>query len=977
MNNIMLHSGYPHQPIHSAQQPTHASYNNVSRAASANEGLTARITGPGTSPHFLAAASGRASATTILPTHPNNSTDAQSAGNVDLASNQVAPPVPRPLTVHEQEMIAQLDKLKYFLATAPSRWSSPNSSASDPLVQHPQSASHPAMNRFLLPSGEFVSCVLWGGLYHVTGTDIVRALVFRFDAFARPVRNMKKFEEGVFSDLRNLKPGNDACLEEPKSPFLDLLFKYQCIRTQKKQKVFYWFSVPHDRLFLDALERDLKREKMGLEPTTVVVGEPARSFTYDPKRTLYEQFVASRGGEGDELDRAIRAAERSPEHAYLVSNNLEPAASGSAAKPATLALARKLESDAELNSDVEATPEPHSRAGTQQPPNAINNQSGHGKQFFNMLSLFEGSPSYKQRRKKVVKPARRRIASGGTGTESESEAGVGVGLRFLDRDVASGSVSGLDLPQNLGNLASDPMNRALGVQDHISSRANSLAIPHAARQSPYAHDPSIHGSVAVPSVSLRQHQTEVTNGLNGNVDGLISAPHVSSSLRSDISQQLTQVSPDLQLQYQASASALPSTNLGAYDTSHPAVPATDAYANQTSDVSGGLVPSTKAYVCPLYSCGRLYREPGYLRDHIRSHTTDKPYQCERCYKKFSRTDLLTQHHQTHSRADNGDPQAQLGLERADEEETMLMGEKICEVEVRGEVEDVAGEPGQLRGIGVVCIYPSSNGDQTIVANPVEEYAEVAASPPPSNFPYPGMVKHSPNAHWRHQGIGSARSVPSARWPTDGEPWEMPRSQSALGYWDQRSVSPAYSNISAPISHAPYHRSNTTDSLRPPLGYMQSAPSHKQSFDAPAYIPNHPGPGALRRHRSATPFQSHRNMSMAIRRTSAGGPDEVDLAGAASRYHPYGHAVTANITQYSSGSSPAPYAAPIDQRATSVLGNVNDSGAPEGSYPMNSQGYTAASNTYYSEDQDDYAPGNYDVPEMIYDGAHYNTTQPRP
>lgn len=26
------------------------------------------------------------------------------------------------------------------------------------------------------------------------------------------------------------------------SPFLDLLFKYQCIRTQKKQKVFYWYA---------------------------------------------------------------------------------------------------------------------------------------------------------------------------------------------------------------------------------------------------------------------------------------------------------------------------------------------------------------------------------------------------------------------------------------------------------------------------------------------------------------------------------------------------------------------------------------------------------------------------------------------------------------------------------------------------------------------------------------------------------------
>ncbi|KJA17113.1 hypothetical protein HYPSUDRAFT_109441, partial [Hypholoma sublateritium FD-334 SS-4] len=73
-----------------------------------------------------------------------------------------------------------------------------------------------ALNRFLLPNQEYVTCVLWKGLYHITGTDIVRALVYRFEAFGRPVRNMKKFEEGVFSDLRNLKPGVDACLEEPK-----------------------------------------------------------------------------------------------------------------------------------------------------------------------------------------------------------------------------------------------------------------------------------------------------------------------------------------------------------------------------------------------------------------------------------------------------------------------------------------------------------------------------------------------------------------------------------------------------------------------------------------------------------------------------------------------------------------------------------------------------------------------------------------
>lgn len=119
----------------------------------------------------------------------------------------------------------------------------------------------------------------------------MRCLSFRFQAFGRPVRNSKKFEEGIFSDLRNLKSGTDASLEEPKSPFLDFLYKNNCIRTQKKQKVFYWYSVPHDRLFLDALERDLKREKMGQEATTSAVSEPALSFQYDSSQSLYEQLT--------------------------------------------------------------------------------------------------------------------------------------------------------------------------------------------------------------------------------------------------------------------------------------------------------------------------------------------------------------------------------------------------------------------------------------------------------------------------------------------------------------------------------------------------------------------------------------------------------------------------------------------------------------------------------------------------------------
>ncbi|AFM99465.1 STE-like transcription factor [Encephalitozoon hellem ATCC 50504] len=116
------------------------------------------------------------------------------------------------------------------------------------------------IKKFQLKNGDYIHCVLWNMHFFITGTDIVKILVWRFQNAGRCLTSLKKFEEGVFSDLRNLKPGIDATLEGPRSEFLEFLYKNGCIRTQKKQKVFYWYSVPHDALFCDALERDLRRE---------------------------------------------------------------------------------------------------------------------------------------------------------------------------------------------------------------------------------------------------------------------------------------------------------------------------------------------------------------------------------------------------------------------------------------------------------------------------------------------------------------------------------------------------------------------------------------------------------------------------------------------------------------------------------------------------------------------------------------------
>ncbi|KAJ2086685.1 hypothetical protein IW140_005761 [Coemansia sp. RSA 1813] len=157
-----------------------------------------------------------------------------------------------------------------FLANAPSLFGEEATidEEVDPDIAHGKHRG--AIRHFDFDNGDILSCVRWDSQYHITSTDIIRALVHRFQDIGRPVVNMKKFEEGVFSDLRSLKPGSDARLEPPRSEFLELLYKHHCVRTQKKQKVFYWNSVPHDLLFREALERDLKREAMGIEPTTKI-----------------------------------------------------------------------------------------------------------------------------------------------------------------------------------------------------------------------------------------------------------------------------------------------------------------------------------------------------------------------------------------------------------------------------------------------------------------------------------------------------------------------------------------------------------------------------------------------------------------------------------------------------------------------------------------------------------------------------------
>jgi hypothetical protein len=79
-----------------------------------------------------------------------------------LPDGNYAPPVFMPGNPSQQSMLEAVDKLKFFLATAPTSF---DTSPYDP--QDPVAREERCLNRFQLPTGELISCVYWNGLYHV------------------------------------------------------------------------------------------------------------------------------------------------------------------------------------------------------------------------------------------------------------------------------------------------------------------------------------------------------------------------------------------------------------------------------------------------------------------------------------------------------------------------------------------------------------------------------------------------------------------------------------------------------------------------------------------------------------------------------------------------------------------------------------------------------------------------------------------
>ena len=310
------------------------------------------------------------------------------------------------------------------------------------------------------------------------------------------------------------------------------------------------------------------------------------------------------------------------------------------------------------------------------------------------------------------------------------------------------------------------------------------------------------------------------------------------------------------------------------------------------------VPRTKVFVCPLFSCGRMYKRMEHLKRHVRSHTMERPFPCHRCSKKFSRQDNLNQHLRIHMRMDaegvtgttasymaslGEDESAHADAEDLDELEGVdggLLTIGVCEVEVEGTLHEVEGDEEGLITTNPAGYVTEPNGIHPVVGQDVY-----------------------------YQGSTSDQRFPMS---TSPEPSPFSELSAGVNWMSRATPSPAFSTQSMPSPHQRALHMSQSASYSQEYMTSMSAPSHKATFDHnaiyPAQLLPSNGPGPIRRHRSVTP--SLARYGETIRRPYSAAMTDQSAHGNRS-YHPYAVSSHSGSAQ----SSPGTYNVPLDYNSS--------------------------------------------------------------
>lgn len=431
---------------------------------------------------------------------------------------------------------------------------------------------------------------------------------------------------------------------------------------------------------------------MGLEATTVVVGEPAQSFRYDTKRGLYEQFCKpARESDGD-----CDSDGESDDDGDQGDSTME-------------------DDEREDDADAGAGSKKKAKRLSSTGPPAV---SGIASQFLTFFS--EGSPTYKQRRKKGMKGAgpsglRKELGDGLDGSSSAGES--------YERGRTMGPSSGPS--SRYSSVHSGSRESSVHSHSRSSSSTHGLPLHMATGSNPsFHHDPyrtlapGMHPSLPQP---MPGHPTNMmlmdtdgfadrfiadrpgsSGGINRHQRPQSMVIGADAGYHSDVGGQqyryphshLRGRSLDLAMGIPTRHESLPrgepipnGTNPSFSDPASNSMPLSQSAPQQPTQANltpPGALGSTgmaqyesvssdgkvRAFVCPLYSCGRLFKRMEHLKRHMRTHTMERPFLCPRCGKRFSRSDNLTQHLRTHERIVPGMEGSSVGAEAMSEDPSM-------------------------------------------------------------------------------------------------------------------------------------------------------------------------------------------------------------------------------------------------------------------------------------------------------------------
>lgn len=582
------------------------------------------------------------------------------------------------------------------------------------------------------------------------------------------------------------------------------------------------FSVPHDRLFLDALERDLKREKMGMEPTTIVVGEPALSFTYDPKRSLYEQFSKPSSDSDGDSDGP----------------------------------SRNENGTGESDDGESVSASAHSDAESEASKTKGKAKFGPASPFFSMFSLFEGSPTYKQRRKKLHRT--RRNTPEAFGMDNYMGRMREPHVDRFGRDTSRMSAGELFMAQARGDFDGQSNPDLVASQKERQRRALEAQFALTNQHQNFI-DPGRASTMPQPTLAQDLHAPMI-------LDGQVMISSFPGHLPHRPTPQVRHTFPNTGFSHHTRSASQPQPFPSPGGA--PQFADVDAWQDAVApDILSETSQRAKAFVCPLFSCGRMFKRMEHLRRHLRTHTLERPYECGRCQKRFSRSDNLAQHIRTHAHADEG---GEPGLEGDQEPEEMdqevSVGDpQLYEVELQGPVHEVQGdEEGLVMASGALPVVGPSEDMQ-------------------DGF-YPAQM--NPSAE---QSYLQADRSPNSQWATV-------RPHSSMSY-----------NGGHPMRMSP-----STFGVSGEYGMSLSAPSHRASFDHATLYPAEldvSGPGPIRRHRSVTPARYGEN----IRRPYSVASDHGVPVGRS--YHPYAHA-------YSAESSPMASTVPLGYAGAAPMASLS-------------------------------------------------------